>query len=607
MNVLESFYYLFESDTSKLDAGVKKSEKSAEGLKKQLDATDKTANALGSSFLTMARAAGVAVAGLVSYTALSALVTNVTASTDALGKQAQALGISAGELDVWGAAAGEAGGSLDGFTGSLGAFNERVQDAAVKGSAEVAKLFGRFGVGLDTIKAKAGEPLALLLEMSEGVEKMSEAEVLGLGKMLGLDVGTINLLRQGRTGIEEALRMQRELGYVTDDQAEKAARYNDAIARGKRVWDDVRRQVVFAVVPLFERLATMWETGGRLAREHSGAIKWAFGVISIAATAMLAPALIRAAVAAWALVAPFALVAVAVLAVGAAVALVADDLYNFMQGNDSVVGAIAERWPIVGEVIRAVGEALAYVIATAVGFGAALAALFSGGPQAAIETLREHITALAADIEARFPALAGLADLVTAAFGYASAQAALAGEVFSSVWAALTGDIDGVSDKLGGLTAPLRMLGGVMQGILGNAIRMWETLASVIGRVAGAIGEFLGGDGATFLQGVMGAGARVLRSVTASTNGAIGRDPLGSLRAAQPQLAPSATPAVGAVSSGATLVGGATSSRTTSVSVTGVEINTQATDAAGIASAFGTELDRQLRSASDQADDGVLA
>ena len=47
--------------------------------------------------------------------------------------------------------------------------------------------------------------------------------------------------------------------------------------------------------------------------------------------------------------------------------------------------------------------------------------------------------------------------------------------------------------------------------------------------------------------------------------------------------------------------------RNTSVTVSKVEINTQATDAAGIANGIGGALERELRGAVDNCDDGVAA
>jgi hypothetical protein len=47
--------------------------------------------------------------------------------------------------------------------------------------------------------------------------------------------------------------------------------------------------------------------------------------------------------------APFLLLAAAILAVGSAIGLIVDDITNFIDGNESLLGSILESWPIIGE------------------------------------------------------------------------------------------------------------------------------------------------------------------------------------------------------------------------------------------------------------------
>lgn len=74
----------------------------------------------------------------------------------------------------------------------------------------------------------------------------------------------------------------------------------------------------------------------------------------------------------------------------------------------------------------------------------------------------------------------------------------------------------------------------------------------------------------------------------------------------QQQLAAAGASPVGAVSSTA-ISNTRNSSRSTTVQVDRVEVNTQATDADGIASGVGSALEREMRSAANSYDDGVLA
>jgi len=55
MSVLESFYFVFDADTSKLKKGLDDAKKAAEGFKKPLDDADDSAKNLGKSFVDLAK------------------------------------------------------------------------------------------------------------------------------------------------------------------------------------------------------------------------------------------------------------------------------------------------------------------------------------------------------------------------------------------------------------------------------------------------------------------------------------------------------------------------------------------------------------------------
>lgn len=586
MSILSTFVYLFEGDTKPLEQAQAGAERDTKRLRGELDKTDETAARLGQSFLGFARAAGAGIAAALSAGAILAMVRDVTSANDALGDNAAAIGVSVEALSLWDSAAEMSGGQAGAFTASLGAFNERMQEAARVGKGPVNDMLASLGVSLADLKKNADDPIAVLTDMSDKLSELSAAEAAGIGKKLGLDPGTINLLREGRVGLEELLDAQRELGFVTAADASTSAAYNDALDRMNKMWEQVRRRIVLFVVPALTWLADKWGAVAKFIDENSTIIAIGMGVIALALTGVLLPALASTAVAAWALIAPFLPIAAVILGVGAAIALVAEDLYRFQTGSDSLIGELAEKWPIVGDVIKATGDVAVVALETLFASADALLTLLGGDRAGAVEGFGKRIQALADDIESRYPAFEGLGDIVRDNVDFFTEANAGLDELLQSFFAIMHGRADLVSDKLDKLGVVFRVMAGLVRNGINTITGVWEALVTVIERATEAAREF--------------------RAQGAPTPAVLPLPLRAALTGARSLLGQATSSNVGAVSSGATLAG-ATNNRNTSVSVGTVEVNTQATDAEGIAAGIGSALDQQLRSAADQADDGVLA
>ena len=102
MTILDSFFFLFESDASKLDKGLAESEKKADGLTKKVGAADIAAGKLGSSLMgSLATLAGAALAAA-SFGTMVAAINEATQAADHLDETAERLGLTTETLSVWG-------------------------------------------------------------------------------------------------------------------------------------------------------------------------------------------------------------------------------------------------------------------------------------------------------------------------------------------------------------------------------------------------------------------------------------------------------------------------------------------------------------------------
>ncbi len=87
------------------------------------------------------------------------------------------------------------------------------------------------------------------------------------------------------------------------------------------------------------------------AGEHKDFVVGFFGAIAAVVAAIYLPAMIAAAAATLAATWPILAIGVAIVAAAAAFALIYDDIMNFIAGNDSMIGQIFEKYPMIKEIV----------------------------------------------------------------------------------------------------------------------------------------------------------------------------------------------------------------------------------------------------------------
>lgn len=553
MAILDTFLYIFDADAQKLTRGLNEADRATDRLEKDLKDVDATAGVVGESILRAARNLGAAVGGFLAFSYLKTETLRVVDFVDTLNDSAEAIGVNVDALHAWDNAAKLTGGQTGAFTASLKNFNEGINSIAIKGKGLMLPFFKELGLSLEDIKAGAQDPLALLASLSDEFAKLSTAEAAAIGSKIGLDQGTVNLLREGKVRLEDLIRTQRENGVVSKQDAEMAAKLQDEIDGLAFAWEDLKRRLVFSVAPALTTIVEGTIKVINWIKEHKVAVLTFFGAVAGLLVGVYTPTVIAAAAATWALLAPYIAIGAAVAAFGVVLALVTDDLYNFMQGNDSVTGEIAKKWPAVGNAIRAVGRDLAWLLELFRAFGALVVGIIVDGPEAAINSFADAIRRLVADISEEFPQVAA---------------------VFDTVTGAITTGIELVVAAWNGLVALVRGTVGFFRDV-GDTVRGWfESDAETAAR-----------------RPVRNVGS----AVPAVPGLAEGRALLGSTNV------PIAATSSSAISNSRT------NAKTTNVTTGPITVNTQATDGAAVSAAISNNLQTQIKSAVDQTDDGVAA
>lgn len=451
MTILDSFYLLFESDASKLDKGLDDSRRKGRELTQDLKQADAAAEGLGRSLgSTIRQLAGVAL-GVFSVQALAQAFTGAVQEADALGESADRLGVAVETLGAWGDAAKLAGGSTQGVIQSVERLNEGLAALDVVGKSRVTPFLKELGINMEDAANKGKTAFDLFPQIAEAMEGMSRTQAVAIGTKLGLDQGTIMLLMQGRREVELAIARQKELGTITRQQADTAAKFNDQLDNTRQAWRSVWLEIAQAVLPAFTAVVKGFEYVATFMRRHSDFIIGGLLAIGGVLAAVLLPALIRTGIAAVVAMAPFLLTAAAVGAAILAIALLWDEVQNWVDGADSLIGRHLGTWEEFLDLIDAIAPAVIHAFSS---------------PQALLESIVELIKRM------------GIGLLEAAGFM----------EPLERAWDTVTGKVRAFVDLVRSALSLAKGIGGALLGLVTGKTPAVAGMPEARGALAAAAG-----------------------------------------------------------------------------------------------------------------------
>ncbi len=342
MATIDVLKLVFDSDASGMKRGTQEAKKGADDLKKSVLETDKAAQDMGDSFLSMVSDAKGSIASLVGFSTVTAGILNEAARVDQLGKFADTIGQNIEEIDAWGQVVARNGGTAEGFQGTLKGLTDSLTELQLTGAGPAADVLARFGISARDAGGGLKSAFDLLPEIADSFEGLSKAESLKFGQQLGLDQGTILTLQQGRFEVDQMVRRQKELGVATEEDAKIAREFNTAWQDTSQVFSSVFREIGVSVLPVLSDMLVGVQSFVQFMQDNEGLVEGIFSGMAVVLTAKLAPALLST------VFSP----AGAAIALIALFALLYDDVKAFLSGNDSLIGQISEKYPIVGDIVK---------------------------------------------------------------------------------------------------------------------------------------------------------------------------------------------------------------------------------------------------------------
>lgn len=329
---LDDMTEAFEKAEAKTGKSGKGLDKHAEKVKQNVKQAKNLTEAMGK----VAKGAAALFAIVTGSNALDKLIREAAEANVQLDNLSRNIGMSRNQLQAWGGMAEMAGGSAEGMKGSLAGLSMGITRLTTMGDTSMVPFFNAFGVALLNADGKARDLDSIMLDLSDRFSKMDRVQAYNLAKSMGLDDGTINTLMLGRAEMEKMLEMQRNLYRSGEKEIAVSRELTRSRAYLNQQWDALKNMLADALAPHLLRLVKLVSSFADFLMRNENTMKHVFEGVAFVLGVVLIPVLWSAVTALYAFIAPFALAAAAVAALGAAFVLLYDDYKTWAEGGKSL-------------------------------------------------------------------------------------------------------------------------------------------------------------------------------------------------------------------------------------------------------------------------------
>lgn len=332
MTVIDSLVVLLGLDAEDLNRKSPAAVKKLNDLEKQGDKTEKQTAKIGKTSKEtsrniegLSRVVTTFLAAIGGTIAIKAFIQDFIDTNAQLDRLSKNLNLNVAEISAWSNASERLGGSAQGLQGTLDMLSKSQTQLMLTGESSLIPYMSALGMSLADTAGKARPVTDILLELSDRFSRMDRTTANNMGRMMGIDQGTMNLLLQGRKELELQISRQKEHNAVTKAQAEAAARLQTRLVDLKQGFAALGRQLLMDALPGLEKLLTIFENIGSWIEGHKEFVADFLKVLAVG----LAGVAIAAA--------PISLTVVAVLALAAGIALLWEDYQVWKKGGDSLI------------------------------------------------------------------------------------------------------------------------------------------------------------------------------------------------------------------------------------------------------------------------------
>jgi hypothetical protein len=181
----------------------------------------------------------------------------VIATGAAFDRASKNLDVGADTLSRWAGAVRQSGGTTESFLGTMQGLSQSLTELKLTGNTGILPYLQALGVSVSDTNGKAKPLESILGDIGDKLNKLpNRQDAFNIGRNLGIDDGTINLLLKGRTEVERLLASQKAYSAADAESARKAQeRWGGVQLRIERI----TQKLVIDLIPAFERLSNKME------------------------------------------------------------------------------------------------------------------------------------------------------------------------------------------------------------------------------------------------------------------------------------------------------------------------------------------------------------
>lgn len=242
----------FKKGQKDVGEGLEQTRKSTERIGKQIQASGKNASEF---FGQMRKSALLFFGALTGARGISDFVKNTVSMGASLDRSSRVLGVSANNLSKWGGAAKVAGGSVEGFMGTMQGLNNQLTQLKETGDAPIRLLLSRLGVAAADSSGRAKDVITLTSDIADAMGKLTnvgESDKFNWLLGAGFDEGTARLMLMAE---RERRDLVSSMVGMTDEQAKKMREIDERWTKIRDKYSAMARDLMEKLLPSIEKLS----------------------------------------------------------------------------------------------------------------------------------------------------------------------------------------------------------------------------------------------------------------------------------------------------------------------------------------------------------------
>lgn len=271
-------------------------------------------------------------------------------------KFADGLGLTVEEMSEMDFAAKKLNVPIETLRGQFFNLTQALNEASETG-AGITDDLDRFGLSATDAGGNVKDLTVFLSDVRRKMQALTSIQKADLADKLFFDEETIALLTVAPDRIAEITKESRKLGILSRKDAESAKKFNDGLVNMVQIIESIKFTIGGFVFEPIANFFKLLEDGIDFIKQHKVLTISFIGILGLLAAAYNAAA-IKAGILWLISLGPIALVVAGIAAVAAGVAILIEDFTAFFKGQSSFIGDLVKKWPLLGDVIFAVRDAV---------------------------------------------------------------------------------------------------------------------------------------------------------------------------------------------------------------------------------------------------------